>query len=121
VPFFSNNEYLQDTYPNQVIEEHNFASHHPSSNDIIIDSIYHDDPLKNAMIRQKVKSNSKIPIQIMSIQEKERNPYMNPQKDPNHAYVKELSDELQKAVEQQAIQIVSPKRKELNRIHSQQI
>ena len=57
----------------------------------------------------------------MSIQEKERNPYMNPQKDPNHAYVKELSDELQKAVEQQAIQIVSPKRKELNRIHSQQI
>jgi len=51
------------------------------------------------MIRQKVKSKSKIPIQIMSIQEKERNPYLNPPKDPNHAYVKELSDELQKVVE----------------------
>jgi len=56
----------------------------------------------------------------MSLQEKERNPFLNPPKDPNHAYVKELSEELQKAVEQQAIQIVSPQKQEMNnRIHSQ--
>lgn len=45
------------------------------------------------MIRQKVKTNSKIPIQITSFQEKEKNPYVKPH-DPNHAYVKELSEEL---------------------------
>ena len=95
VPFFSNEVVATEGNPSSTMQT--VVSKNPSSNDVM-DSIYHDDPLKNQMIRQKVKTNSKIPIQITSFQEKEKNPYIKPH-DPNHAYVKELSDELQKAVQ----------------------
>lgn len=91
VPFFSSNVVAAPEVQTGTTMQ-TMMSKNPSANDVM-DSIYHDDPLKNLMIRQKVKTNSKIPIQITSFQEKEKNPFIKP-RDPNHAIVKELSDEL---------------------------